>query len=108
MQPEDRRRKLKATGLARARAIFKADLFWISGFPVYGDHAPLQWSCGWGRALQPERRVPVDGELLRRAEFAYTALVNRFPRATRRLVDEPDAWIERVPQLLAWLKDAVH
>ena len=53
-------------------------------------------------------RIELTRTQLRDAAQTWTRLVRGFPRALPRLVDDLDRWSEGVPQVLKWLKGAIH
>src|SRR5215213_8746441 len=74
MRPHEPIARTKASGLARARMLFKAKLGWLGGHPHAG---------GWVVVPDDERpleRLALGREHLRRATYAVGKLRGEFPR----------------------------
>ncbi|MBN1851609.1 MAG: hypothetical protein JW829_02765 [Pirellulales bacterium] len=108
MKSERKRDTSQKAHVARARMYMKAHLHWLCGFPVDQSEDWIEWAHFRLGRPAPLERVRLGRYELRKAQFAMTKLVRRFPRAIVRIVDDVDTWSNRVARLLDQLKDAIH
>ncbi len=109
MQPlkQVRRRKL-SQGISRARMLLRKNMDWLPGFPVEFQSAAVLWrNFPWNEANE-NAGTQLNGEHLRRMEFALTQLRHHFPQALPKLVPNVEGWLGRMDHLLAMLKEAIH
>ena len=86
----------------------KSGLGWLEGFPLGQNEGCVSWMAMPQPGDPSTNRIDLTRTHLREATQTWTRLVRGFPRALPRLVDEPDRWTEGVPQILEWLKGAIH
>lgn len=108
MRPEKYRQGSRSAALARARMFMKADLFWLPGFPCGQEKGGVLWVTLPRKGERPPEQLRLQRNHLQRATHTRNKLVYHFPRVLPRLVEDRDRWVEGVPQLLKWLKGAIH
>ena len=108
MRPEAHRTRARAAAVARGRMYLKARLDWLAGFPVAQANGVVTWCTLPRQGEQPPTLLPLDRDALHRATRTWSNLVHNFPRALPQIVDDYERWVTGVPQLLAWLKPAIH
>ncbi len=108
MRPEKPRERLRSAALSRGRMFLKARLDWLPGFPLGQAEGAVDWMCMPRYGEPSPKRIRLERQYLQRATYLWTKFVYRFPKALPHLVDEPQRWTEGVPQLLNWLKGAIH
>lgn len=108
MRPEAHRTRARAAAVVRGRMYLKARLDWLAGFPVAQAHGVVTWRVLPRQGEQPSILLPLDRDALHRATRTWSKLVHHFPRALPQIVDDYARWVTGVPQLLAWLKPAIH
>ena len=86
----------------------KSGLGWLEGFPLGQDEGCVSWMVMPRHGDSSGTRIELTRTHLRDAAQTWNRLVRGFPRALPRLVDDPDRWTEGVPQILQWLKGAIH
>jgi len=104
--------KPRTRGVSRARMFIKAHLYWLNGYPISGmpngATAIPTWQPAPRRGELTPEPLQLTREHLHRASRTFTRLVNRFPHALPKAVDNYDLWVERVPQLIDLCKEPVH
>ena len=86
----------------------KSGLGWLPGSPLGQSEGCVSWIAMPRRGDFSSTRIELTRTHLREATQTWTRLVRGFPRAFPRLVDDPERWTEGVPQILQWLKGAIH
>ena len=107
MQPEHRRIKNRSAVAGRARMLVKADLSWVSGFPIGQGPDRVYWMTVPVSGRAPAR-LEVDGQVLYRATRAWKKLNGRYRRVVRDVIDDYDGFSAGFPALIERLKLAVH
>ena len=108
MRPEKQREGSHRVGVARGRMFLKSGLGWLPGFPLGQTEGCVSWMALPRHGDSSSARIDLTRTHLREATQTWTRLVRGFPRAFPRLVDDPERWTEGVPQILQWLKGAIH
>ena len=108
MRPEKQREGSNRVGVARGRMFLKSGLGWLPGFPLGQTEGCVSWMAMPRHGDSSSARTDLTRTHLREATQTWTRLVRGFPRAFPRLVDDPERWTEGVPQILQWLKGAIH
>jgi len=108
MQPEKPRERSRRHSISRGRMYLKAQLEWLPGFPLEQGEGVVEWMCMPRYGERSPKRIRLERGHLHRATYLWNKFVYRFPKALPHLVDDLSRWIEGVPQLLAWLKGAIH
>ncbi|MEM7157986.1 MAG: hypothetical protein AAF799_34410 [Myxococcota bacterium] len=93
----------RASGLARARMLMKAKLWWLKGYPRGDD-----WVVVPEEGERGPEVLTLDRNHLRRATFTANKLRGEFPRAMPKLVGDVAAWHAAVSGVLGTLKPWVH
>jgi hypothetical protein len=108
MRPERSRVTARATHVARARLLVKADLAWLGGYPT-GEvtEAGVAWHVPVSEG-RPAQRSTIDRASLHRATRALTELEERFGEVLDDVVDAPRSWRAGVRCTLALLKPRIH
>lgn len=92
-----------ASGLARARTLMKAKLWWLEGYPTDDG-----WVVVPTAGPRGAETLSLDRNHLRRATYTANKLRGEFPRAMPKLVGDVDAWHAAVSEVLKALKPWVH
>ncbi|MBC8181752.1 hypothetical protein H8E88_11585 [candidate division KSB1 bacterium] len=79
-----------------------------TGFPLALEDESIEWMTLSKDDCNGPNLINLQREHLNQATFAYNKLVKRFPKALQYIVEERDEWVERIPQLLDWIKDGIH
>ena len=108
MRPEKQREGSHRVGVARGRMYLKSGLGWLPGFPLGQTEGCVSWMAIPRHGDSSSTRIDLTRTHLREATQTWTRLVRGFPRAFPRLVDDPERWTRGVPQILQWLKGAIH
>ena len=101
MQPELRRRG-RAESAARARALLKAQLGWVGGYPLSAARGRVSW-----RVAEPGPSL-IDRAAIAAATRAFKRLLGEHRQALPQLVGDVDGWARGVAAALAALKAVVH
>jgi len=108
MQPDDRRKTKRQSGISRARAMLKKHIGWLPGYPTEIDAKVVRWqSVAWDGSGFEQSWI-LDREDLRRAQMTMTKLRHHFPNALPKIVEEVDDWLSRIDFVLDLLKSAIH
>jgi hypothetical protein len=86
----------------------KAHLGWLRGYPLFQGDGWIDWVFRPACGELTEKRVRLDREALRKAEFAVRKLLHQFGRAFPQVVEAAGQWPTRARQLLDRLKAAIH
>ncbi len=108
MRPENQRIKSKRAAVSRGRMYLKANLNWLSGFPVGRGEGFVDWVSVPKSGKIAVERVRLTGEHLHSATYTYNKLIYNFPQALSGIVENKELWIGRVPRLLDVLKKSVN
>ena len=103
-----RRVKGRNRSLARGRMFLQGRLGWLPGFPIRQQAEQVLWVPAPQLGMALPTAVALGREELHRATYIWTKLVYRFPYALPKLVPDYGRWVEGVPQLFSWLKQAIH
>ena len=88
--------------------LLESGLGWLEGFPLGQRERGVSWMAMSRRGDSSCTRIELNRTRIRDAAQTWNRLVRGFPRALPRLVDDLDRWSEGVPQILKWLKGAIH
>lgn len=108
MQPDQKRARLQSQTIARGKMFLKAELDWLPGFPMGQTSGAVAWMCIPQQGERKPRQVFIDRHHLHRATYLWYKMSRRFPRALPHLVKDVDHWTTGLPQILEWLKGAIH
>ncbi|MCP4161357.1 MAG: hypothetical protein GY760_14890 [Deltaproteobacteria bacterium] len=108
MRPENQRIKSQRAAVSRGKMYLKANLGWLSGFPVSRGSEYVDWVSVPKTGEIVVNTIKLTGEHLHDATYTYNKLVNNFPRALSGIVENKDIWIDRVPKLFDLLKNSIH
>ncbi len=105
MRPEKHRQRSYGAAVSRGRMFLKARLAWLPGFPVVAEagKGEVLWVC-----MRQREQVLLTREHLHDATYTWSKLTRHYVHVLPKLVDEVEAWVEGLPQLLEWLKGIVH
>jgi hypothetical protein len=87
----------------------KADLGWLSGYPIGpAVNGRLPWRTTSQARHAPETELQLDGAVLHRATRTWGKVSRRYRRALPLVVGDAALWTERVETVLELLKEPIH
>lgn len=108
MPVRGRRTHQKKRGIGRGRMFLAAKMGWLPGIPVGQAKGSVHWIGIPDERGRPVERYTLTRENLHDATLTWSKLIHRFPHALPSVVNDLDRWRNGVPQLLEWLKAAIH
>ena len=93
---------------ARVRMFLKADLGWLSGYPLSVDGNGVRWACSPANRANPEATLVVDRQAIHRSSRTFSKATRRYHKALPAVVADAKQWARRVTTILEALKPAVH
>jgi len=107
MRDTKRRATSKAAGLARARLLYKANLWWLEGYPLGStSNRTLQWKALPSIVRRPPECLALEPDTIRKATYTAKKLHREFPRAFPRIVGNTKQWMSQLSNLLNLIKKA--
>ena len=99
MQPSNIKLTKKAKGLARAKMLINAHLYWLEGCPVFVENK-LLWLCPFA-AIDT---VVITTKMVSKAQRTINELYKDFPIALPKIVGDSQQWFTRCHAYLDYYK----
>jgi len=97
----------KAAGVASARRLITAHLWWLGGFPRFNDQGEWHWTLPLEGDQEKSRIRTLNAAQLRKSVQTVNKLTRDFPRALPKIVGDVHVWKLRTQSLIGWLQPIV-